>query len=181
MQLCPRPCSLALVLALGCTVSEDPADTDAPADTSGSGADPMLACALPEVQDTTDGMTNPLMETWGAACGGDADCVALLGDGAVCLLNAAGVYALPHGYCAKPCVLPDMTTRFVPDDPACDPAGGVACTGQKDVFEYCAPICTDDAQCTRDGYICRQMPLIAQPDDPSLCLMPDCCEDTCEE
>lgn len=178
---------VALTLAFACTPAdeEETASTDPDAsasdpDTSAGTADPMLACALPEEQDTTDGMTNSVQQTWGAACNTDADCVALVGEGGVCLVQAV-VFELPYGYCAKPCELPDMATRVVMDDPMCDPAGGVACTGQKDIFEYCGILCSDDAQCDRDGYICRQMPMIAQPEDPTLCLMPDCCLDTCAE
>jgi len=178
---------VALALVFACTVADEEetasADPDSSAsepDTSAGSNDPMLACALPEEQDTTDGMTSSVQETWGAACNTDADCVALVGEGAVCLVQAV-VYELPHGYCTKPCVLPDMATRVVLDDPMCDPAGGVACTGVKRVFEYCGLLCSDDAQCTRDGYICRQMPQVAEVGDPTICLMPDCCQDTCEE
>ncbi len=148
---------------------------------SASGGDDAaaLGCAFPEMIDGTNGATEPLQDAWGAACSGDAECVALLGDGAVCL-NQAVVYELPLGYCSKPCVLPDANTRFVADDPMCDPAGGVSCVGSKGTFEYCARECTDDAQCDRDGYICRQMPIIAMQDDPSICLMPDCCQGTCD-
>ena len=121
------------------------------------------------------------MDTWGAACTTNEECVALLGDpAAICETNAV-VYELPGGYCTKPCVLPDATTQAVPDAADCDPNGGVACIGLMGTFERCGIICTDDMQCNRDGYICRQMPLIAQPDDPRMCLMPDCCQDTCEE
>ena len=51
--------------------------------------------------------------------------------------------------------------------------------GAKDIFEACSPECTSHEQCGRDGYMCRQMPEIAQPDDPMFCLMPDCCLDGC--
>ncbi len=173
-----------LLLLLACAAESD-GDTQAnmmsatAPDTSAGSGDAVLGCAVPEEQDSTDGMSNPLMETWGAACSTDAECVALIGDGGVCLLEAV-VYELPYGYCTKPCALPDMSTRSVVDDPACDPAGGVACVGQQGAFEYCSPLCTDDAQCNRDGYICRQMPIISMMGDPSLCLMPDCCQDTCD-
>jgi hypothetical protein len=153
------------------------------ADESGSGSggsgNEVLGCAFPEDQDSTDGMITPLMQTWGSACTTDAECVERIGAGGVCLVQAV-VYELPLGYCAKPCMLPDQNTRVVMDDPACDPAGGIACVGQMGTFEYCTPLCTDDAQCNRDGYICRQMPIIAQPEDASLCLMPDCCQGTCD-
>lgn len=148
-------------------------------DTAADSGNEALGCAFPEEQDSTDGMTNPLQETWGSACTTDAECIERVGEGGVCLFQAV-VYELPQGYCAKPCSLPDSNTRFVADDPACDPNGGIACTGQMGTFEYCAPLCTDDAQCNRDGYICRQMPIIAQAEDPSLCLMPECCQGTCD-
>jgi hypothetical protein len=181
---------LPLVLAFACTPADEEetatTDTDAsesdPDTSAGTNDtnDPALACAIPEEQDSTDGAMMSTQQTWGAACNTDADCVALVGEGGVCLTQAV-VYELPYGYCAKPCQLPDMATRVVMDDPMCDPAGGVACTGQMGIFEYCGVLCTDDAQCDRDGYICRQMPMIAQPEDPTLCLMPDCCLDDCTE
>lgn len=122
-----------------------------------------------------------IQQTWGAPCATNDDCVALLGDGAECLFQAV-VYELPEGYCTKPCSLPDNTATIVENAPDCDPNGGVHCIGQKTVsFEYCAVPCTDNGQCTRENYECRQMPQIAQPDDPSFCLMPDCCQQDCSE
>jgi hypothetical protein len=161
--------------------TNDPsADTTAGESSAGGDDAAALGCALPENPDTTDGNTTPLQDAWGSACTSDAECVARIGDGAVCL-DLAVVYELPLGYCSKPCSLPDSDTRVVPDDPTCDPNGGIACVGLSGaLFEYCAPLCNDDAQCNRDGYVCRQMPVIAQPQDPSLCLMPDCCEGTCD-
>lgn len=158
----------------------DGGDGDSGADGSGDdGGDDAseLGCAAETPNETTSGETNPLMDSWGAPCSTDADCVTLLGEGAVCD-DAAVIYELPGGYCTKPCTLPDGET-FVEDDPTCDPNGGVACVGQAPLYQRCAPVCTDDAQCNRDGYYCRQMPMIAQPDDPKICLMPDCCQDTC--
>jgi hypothetical protein len=137
-----------------------------------------LGCAAGAVGETTDGAMDPLMETWGAPCGNDNECVMLLGEGAICETEAV-IYELPLGYCTKPCTLPDTNTRVVPDDPDCDPDGGVACIGSSPLFQRCALLCTDDAQCNRDGYICRRMPLIAQDTDPKACLMPDCCEGGC--
>ncbi len=195
MTLRPSLALGSLLLALSaCPASDDAADTqsmmmtdgsesaaDSSASASASGGDDSaaLGCAVPEEIDGTDGATMTLQDAWGAACSNDAECVALIGDGAVCLTQAV-VFELPLGYCSKPCVLPDANTRVVPDDPMCDAAGGVACVGAKGTFEYCAKLCTDDMQCERDGYICRQMPLIAQAEDPSLCLMPDCCMGTCD-
>ena len=146
----------------------------------GSGADnPALGCAAEIEHDTTDGSSDNIMQTWGAPCAKDADCVDLLGKGAFCLFEAV-VYELPLGYCSKPCQLADGE-QIVPDDPTCDPNGGVACIGQAPFLQACAVPCTDDAQCGRAGYTCRLMPIISTATDPTFCLMPDCCEDTCEE
>ena len=92
-------------------------------------------------------------------------------------LSEAVIYELPQGFCTKPCMLPDSTTSNVPNDPQCDPAGGVDCIGNQLVFQYCAVPCTDDNQCNRDGYMCRRMPMISSEGDPTYCLMPDCCDD----
>jgi hypothetical protein len=173
------------LLILACPGSDDAAEgstaAEAEGGSAGSSGGDALGCAadVATMFDTTDGATDPLQGTWGAACSSDADCVALLGAGAVCL-DLAVAYELPGGYCTKPCMLPDSTTTFVLDDPMCDPAGGIACIGQSAVmFQYCAPPCTDDQQCDRDGYMCRRMPQISQDGDPSFCLMPDCCGGTC--
>lgn len=120
-----------------------------------------------------------LQQTWGAPCATNDDCVPLLGEGAECLFQAV-VYELPMGYCTKPCALGDDMTTIVENAADCDPAGGVHCIGQETVsFQYCAVPCTDNSQCTREGYECRQMPMIAQPTDPMFCLMPDCCLGEC--
>ena len=140
-----------------------------------------LGCAASAVGETTDGASNPIMTTWGAPCSTNQDCIDIIGDpGAICDLTAV-VYELPGGYCTKPCTLPDPDTRSVPDSPDCDPNGGVDCIGVMGVFERCLVPCTDDAQCNRDGYFCRALPMIGGPDDPKGCLMPDCCLDTCAE
>lgn len=158
--------------------------SNATADETASGDDSaVLGCAVDFQQendfDTTSGMNNPLMQTWGAACTNNQECVDLLGDpDAICDFMAV-IYELPGGYCTKPCTLPDANTLAVPDDPQCDPAGGVTCLGVKGTFERCALECTDDNQCNRDGYLCRQLPLVSEMDDPSFCLMPDCCQESC--
>lgn len=158
-------------------------DTSATADETAADDSAVLGCAAnvedEEDYDTTSGMNNPLMETWGAPCTTNEECVALIGDPAAICDDAAVVYELPGGYCTKPCVLPDANTRAVADDPQCDPAGGVSCLGVMGTFERCAIPCTDDNQCNRPGYMCRQLPLISQDGDPSFCLMPDCCQDSC--
>ena len=179
-----------LVALLGCAEELDDADPTASSEGSegsaGSESDSgdsaaELGCAAGAEGDTTDGAMEPLLDTWGAPCNTDAECVELIGDPEAICETAAVIYELPAGYCSKPCQLPDMATRVVPDDPTCDPDGGVACIGLMGMFQRCAKLCTDDAQCNRDGYICRQMPLISEASDPKACLMPDCCQDTCAE
>jgi hypothetical protein len=126
---------------------------------------------------TSDGSTDPIMQTWGAPCCTDADCVALIGEGAICETRAV-LFELPGGYCTKPCEVPQGMT-VVLDAADCGP--GVACVGQDPIYERCILPCTDDQQCDREGYQCRTMPMIAQEGDPTFCLMPDCCYDTCAE
>ncbi len=177
---------LALALGTACTDDTDPSGAESGGNDSAPGTadetsndDSSAVCPGNAPPETTDGVSNtPLMETWGAACTTDAECVALIGEGAVCDTMAV-VYELPQGYCTKPCSLPDIDTQFVLDAPDCDPGGGVACIGLMGMFERCGLVCADDMQCTRDGYVCRQMPLIAKPEDPRMCLMPDCCLDSC--
>ena len=174
-----RGLAIGIAFALGFIVSstacpaEDPDGMDTAA---GTGA---VACLEGDYGNGTDGATDNVMTQWGAACSTDADCVAILGDGAVCQMKSV-IYELPGGYCTKPCVLPDMDTRVVEDAMDCDPNGGIACIGQKGFFERCVTLCTDDMQCGRDGYYCRVMPMIGVEGDPKACLMPDCCEDSCE-
>jgi hypothetical protein len=181
---------LALCLHLACTPKDDEedetaAETGSNNDTSGTADETAaddsaaLGCAADIQFDTTAGMSNPIMQTWGAACTTHADCVALIGDPDAICDTTAVVYELPGGYCTKACTLPDVDTRAVADDPTCDPAGGVTCLGVMGTFERCAIPCTDDMQCNRPGYECRQLPLISQAQDPSFCLMPDCCQESC--
>lgn len=156
------------------------ASADATADETAAGDDSAaLGCAADIEFDTTNGATDPLMLTWGAACTTDQECVDLIGDPDAFCDQMAVVYELPGGYCTKECSLPDATTTFILDAPDCDPAGGIACIGVMGTFERCGPVCNDDMQCNRPGYECRQMPLIAMEDDPSLCLMPECCLESC--
>ena len=188
-----RPVFLCITLALlACPASDDSEDTgndtavddsaadDAvttmtTADSSGGGDDSALRCAANLPEDANDGDMG-IMGTFGAACDVDADCVPLLGDGAVCL-KAAVIYELPLGYCSRPCDLPMGMTGVVADDPMCAPEGGVSCLGVDGTFEYCAVPCTDNSQCERAGYYCRLMPIISMEGDPTFCLMPDCCEE----
>jgi len=187
---------LALPLAVGCAAddteesgddsgstpgTEGGTDESADASSGGGGTNDSAALECPEnvEHDTTDGATEDLQMTWGAPCDTDSECVALLGEGGVCQKEAV-LYELPGGYCTKQCTLPG-TEQYVADDPACDPAGGVDCIGQAPLLQLCAPRCTDDAQCSREGYTCRNFPLIASEGDPMYCLMPDCCQDGCAE
>ena len=185
----PRPVFLCFALTLlACSASDDDAEDGndtvaddaetAPtteADSSGGGDDGDLRCAANLPEDANDGATG-IMGTWGAACGTDADCVPLLGDGAVCLKKAV-IFETPGGYCSRPCDLPMGMSGFIADDPMCAPEGGVSCLGVEGTFEYCAVPCTDNSQCERAGYYCRLMPIISQETDPTFCLMPDCCEE----
>jgi hypothetical protein len=167
-------------LALGCPGADDTDTTASSADSGQTDTTAGDACPLEQPANTSDGSQDPVMDAWGAPCSTDADCVALLGDGAVCD-NMAVIYELPGNYCTKPCSLPDTNSTFFADDPACDPNGGVDCVGQKPIFERCAKVCNDDAQCNRDGYYCRRMPMISNDGDPTYCLMPDCCQECCEK
>lgn len=192
------PLALLALAALACPASDDttetgaesgstPTTTETPTtptsdDTAGSSeSDPPSVCPGMEiVGETTDGATDPLMETWGAPCTTNQDCIDLIGDPEAICDTMAVVYELPGGYCTKPCTLPNAETRFVMDAEDCSPDGGVGCFGVLGMFERCGLFCTDDAQCNRNGYICRQMPLIGLPEDPRSCLMPDCCQNGCE-
>lgn len=162
----------------GTTASTSPAtgtaDETASADDSAA-----LGCAAGV---TAGSSPEPIMQTWGAACTSNEDCIDLIGDPAAVCDFAAVVYELPGGYCTKPCVLPDFETRAVLDDPQCDPEGGVACLGVMGTFERCAIPCTESAQCNREGYECRLLPLIGVEGDPTFCLMPDCCDNnSCDD
>jgi hypothetical protein len=174
---------LLLGLVTGCPGTEDD-DASSNADPTNSSVETTTEdtaaamCPYDLPGDTTDGASDPIMNAWGAPCTTDAECVALIGEGAECL-DMAVIYELPGGFCSKPCSLPDTSTTFVNDDPTCDPNGGVTCVGQKPLFEYCIVSCTDDLQCDREGYYCRQMPVISGAEDPTFCLMPDCCENGC--
>ncbi len=123
----------------------------------------------PTMGSTTNGGDEGVMGKFGHACASDADCVAVLGDGGVCLKDILMVYNLPGGYCSKICKLPDAMTAYVPDDPICGP--GVTCIGAMGYFEGCAVECADNSDCPRQGYECRIMPTIGMPGDPTFCLM----------
>jgi hypothetical protein len=163
---------------VGGSASTDDAASTADETASADGS-VMLGCAAGV---TAGSSPDPIMLTWGAACTTNEDCIDLIGDpAAVCDFEAV-VYELPGGYCTKACTLPDLDTRAVADDPNCSPEGGVTCLGVMGTFERCAIPCTDSQQCNREGYECRQLPLVSNPDTPSFCLMPDCCDlNSCDE
>jgi hypothetical protein len=143
------------------------------------------ACWLDEPEYSEGDESQSIMETWGAPCETDADCVALLDDDAICAKEAV-IYELPGGYCTKLCTV-DLTpeqqqagqTYEENDTEECTAAGGVNCIGANDIFSRCAVPCTSHAQCSRDGYACRLMPEISQEGDPTYCLMSECCEGSC--
>jgi hypothetical protein len=158
-----------------------PPTTDAPT------SEPLTTgpTSSPTTGDTTGDITGPtsdsssgdsggaedLMQVHGHACASDADCQALLGPDGVCQKDILGVYGMPGGYCTTYCQLPDQQTTYQLDSRSC--TMGADCVGLMGYFEACAHVCTEDAQCPREGYECRQMPQISNPDDPKFCLMTD--------
>ncbi|MGH1341360.1 MAG: hypothetical protein ACRBN8_07415 [Nannocystales bacterium] len=179
---------LALPLVAGCPSDEDDSAGEETAssesNTAASTSDTPTTTDQPATSDPTtmadgsSGGEDDLQVTWGAPCTEDSECVALLGEGGVCLTEAV-IFELPGGYCSKTCTLPEGS-KYSLNDAQCDPAGGVDCIGQAPLFEVCAPQCTSDSQCSRDQYGCRNFPLIAEEGDPTYCLMPDCCQDSCD-
>ena len=65
------------------------------------------------------------------------------------------------------------------DDLTCDPNGGIACVGAMGLFTACANPCSEDSECSREGYACIAMPVISSPGDQTFCLMneAECCLD----
>ncbi|MBV1859181.1 MAG: hypothetical protein KUG77_12275 [Nannocystaceae bacterium] len=171
---------LALPLAAGCpSDEEDSAGNDG--GNSGSNTSPETTTddePTTTAEGSSGGGGEGLQSTWGAPCTQDSECEALLGTGGVCL-NEAVIFELPGGYCSKLCTLPEGS-KYSVNDPQCDPAGGIDCIGQAPLFEVCAPPCTEDSQCGRSQYACRNFPLIAEEGDPTYCLMPDCCQESCD-
>lgn len=134
--------------------TSEPGTTDEPDPTTGG---------------TTGTVDEGLMGKYGHACATDDDCMPFLGPTAVCQKEILGVYNLPGGYCTTYCHLPDQQTTYMkpPNDCTMDSD----CVGLMGFFEACAYECTDNAQCPREGYECRQMPTISNPEDPKYCLM----------
>ena len=135
------------------------------------------ACASDFV-DKPNASATDVMTDFGAACSADADC-SDLGDGAKCQQDVLGVFELPGGFCTKSCELPDTDTTFLNDATDCDAGGGVSCVGAAGLFTACARPCTEDSECSREGYGCIRMPVISGPDDETFCLMNEatCCLD----
>ncbi len=167
--------SLALVPA--CDSGGDDGNSDASGDGDGDGDGDQ--CTQSWV-DKPNAAATPIQQTWGAACSTDDDCKTLLGyDNAYCIKDILSVYELPEGYCSRPCDLPDADTKYIPNDPTCEAAGGVDCIGLDGFFESCAVPCSEDSECNRDPYACTIMPVIATDGDQTYCLMNpnECCLD----
>lgn len=144
--------------------------TSGPTDTG----EPMTGTGVATDDTGSDGSSSggedtSLMKTYGAPCDTDADCQKVLGATGKCLKDILGVYALPGGYCSTFCQLPDQQTTYIANAKDCLMMAD--CVGLMGYFEGCAFECTDNAQCPREGYECRRMPQISNPDDPTYCLM----------
>ncbi|HFE45425.1 MAG TPA: hypothetical protein ENJ18_08005 [Nannocystis exedens] len=150
----------------------DTSDTDTDTDTGGEDVKTQLCGS----GDKTEGTGTNLMETWGAPCSTDDECTALIGEGAVCLTDILDIYILQQGYCSRLCELTG-DDRYVKDDPTC--GAGITCLGQDMFFETCAPECTSDDECQRDGYTCQTLPTIGAEGDPKFCLMATQCTMAC--
>jgi hypothetical protein len=155
----------SLVVLPGC---DDSGDDGAANTDDGNQLDP--AC-YDDWGDKSAGMPSVMENGWGEGCSTDADCQAKLGGDAVCIIDVLGVYALPNGYCSIHCTLPDNETQYIPDSPQCSDEPGIDCIGAKGFFEACAPPCTDDSECTREGYSCTIFPQIGEDGHPKYCLM----------
>ncbi len=173
--------ALASVFALA-ALGFTPACDDSSADdttSSGSGSEgddgSGLACEDEWIEDKMVDPAMDIQDVWGTPCESDADC-AQLGENGECFTDVLGVYSLPGGACSIRCTLPDAGTTVVEDAEECDPNGGIACMGAKDIFSACLPPCTSDSQCSREGYGCIRMPTISAEGDASFCLMnPNAC------
>ena len=143
----------------------EPAGTTAAPTTGAPDTDP----TMPGTSSGTTGDDAGLMGKYGAPCENDADCVAVLGDGGICLKDILGVYTLPGGYCSTDCDMPDQQVTYIPMAPDCKLAAD--CVGLMGFFEGCSFPCTDNSQCPREGYECRRMPEISNEGDPTYCLM----------
>lgn len=170
---------LALPACPGDSGETDSSTGPGPGTTDGTGTGTETGTSAPTTTaDTADIVCEPppeggvggVMSEFGAPCDADDDCKAILGDDGVCLTDILMIYGLPCGYCSKLCELPP-NTAYVADDMICGP--GVTCIGADGYFEGCVIECDSDADCPREGYECRIMPTIGQPNDPKFCLMKD--------
>lgn len=175
-------CAVALTLtACGTDSGSDDSTTSADATTTGeageTGDSGGNACSMDFVE-KPNGDAADLMVDFGAPCTTAADCSALGAD-AVCYTDVLGVYELPGGYCTKVCALPDTDTTFLNDAEDCMAGGGVSCVGAAGIFTACARPCSEDSECSREGYGCVNMPVISSPGDQTFCLMnkDECCID----
>lgn len=155
------------------STSTSASTTDAP--TSSSTTDLSTTTTTTDDDDTTGatsttGDDTNQMTHYGAPCTVDGQCKGLIAANAVCLKDVLGIYELPDGYCSTPCMLSGMITVI---EGAPDCFLGADCIGLDGYFEFCALPCDDDSQCPREGYECRQMPVISEPNDPKYCLMKD--------
>ena len=126
-----------------------------------------------------------ILTTWGSACTSNADCIAVTGDpAAICDQVAAEIYSLPGGYCTKECDVEEGGPNTVGiteiGDPDCAADGSLNCVGLPGVYQRCLKPCDGDIQCGREGYVCRQLPLVGTPEEPKGCLMYDCCGDSAD-
>src|SRR5690606_686683 len=142
-----RPLALLLGFGLGLLSSVSACDGGSGNEEDGETGNQKNECGTEWAE--KDGMTPSIMDTWGAPCATDADCVPLLGDGAVCIQNILGVYDLAGGYCTRSCSLPNTSVTFEHNDPDCDPNGGVTCVGVEGAFTACALPCDNHSQCGR--------------------------------
>jgi len=155
------------------TTGTDTDDTDA---SSGS-AGPETDSGDTDFPNCPDGSVAPgsgenLMEEYGRPCEADSDCDDL-GEDAKCVKTILEVAHAPAGYCSRDCDLPDGNTKYVEEDEKCGP--GLTCLGVMGFFEACAPQCTSDDQCQREGYECRLLPVVGAENEPTFCLMVDEC------
>ena len=164
------------LLATACADDKDPGTSQTTTATPGTtSADATTAAEASDTGAPTTGaaevcVDKDLMTNYGHACEVDADCVEFIGTpDAKCLKDILGVYGLPGGYCSNLCALPDAMTTFVKG--AADCFMGADCIGLDGYFEGCVPTCGCDADCPREGYQCRRMPVISNEGDPKYCLM----------
>lgn len=173
--------SLALGLLCSLPACDDAASGDGSeadgGETGGGETGGGSVCGDEWIEGEKDPATPSIMEEYGAPCTTDADCEPILGADGICVTEILGVYELPGGFCSKACDLANTSVSFEHDAAQCSAEGGVTCVGAQGLFTACIIECTDDSQCKREGYGCRNMPTLAAEGDPKFCLMStkDCC------